>query len=232
MSPPTVLVTGASSGIGLCIARAFLDKGAEVHGVDRDPCPDDRVKMVRCDLSQREPTLRVAKRLSEELPILNVLVNNAGQMERTPLQDLELQRWDKVIHSNLTAPLILSKALAPKLAKVGGAIINIASTRATMSEPDTESYSASKGGLVALTHSLAISLGPDVRVNCISPGWIDVAGESLREADHSQHPCGRVGRPEDVARLVCFLADRENSFLTGAEFIIDGGMTRKMIYEP
>jgi len=109
----------------------------------------------------------------------------------------------------------------------------IASTRALMSEPDTESYSASKGGLVALAHALSISLAPDVRVNCVSPGWIEVRGYAkLRRKDHAQHPVGRVGKPEDVAELVAYLLDGKRSgFVTGANFTIDGGMTRKMIYE-
>jgi NAD(P)-dependent dehydrogenase (short-subunit alcohol dehydrogenase family) len=120
-----------------------------------------------------------------------------------------------------------------------GTIVNIASTRALMSEPDTESYSASKGGLVALTHALAVSLGSDVRVNCISPGWIDVSSrqkrsrrqaEILSEADHAQHPVGRVGRVEDVAAMAVFLASAESGFVTGQNFVVDGGMTRKMIY--
>jgi NAD(P)-dependent dehydrogenase (short-subunit alcohol dehydrogenase family) len=111
-----------------------------------------------------------------------------------------------------------------------GAVVTIASTRARMSEPDTEAYAASKGGLVALSHALAMSLGPDVRVNAISPGWIDVAGERLRPEDHAQHPAGRVGRPEDVASLAAWLLDPAQAFVTGSEFVLDGGMTRKMIY--
>ena len=116
-----------------------------------------------------------------------------------------------------------------------GAIVTISSTRALMSEPNTESYSASKGGLLALTHALAVSLAPDVRVNCVSPGWIVVRRDEekkLRRKDHLQHPGGRVGRPQDVAEIVAFLLDRERAgFITGANFIADGGMTRKMIYE-
>ena len=111
-----------------------------------------------------------------------------------------------------------------------GAVVAIASTRARQSEPNTESYSASKGGLVALAHALAISLGPDIRVNCVSPGWIDVKGDTLRQEDHAQHPAGRVGRPEDIAALVAWLVGPESGFVTGAEFVSDGGMTRKMIY--
>jgi len=116
-----------------------------------------------------------------------------------------------------------------------GAIVTIASTRALMSEPDTESYAATKGGLIALTHALAISLGADVRVNCVSPGWIvvrQVEARKLRRKDHAQRPVGRVGRPQDVAEMVAFLLDaRRSGFVTGANFIVDGGMTRKMIYE-
>jgi NAD(P)-dependent dehydrogenase (short-subunit alcohol dehydrogenase family) len=111
-----------------------------------------------------------------------------------------------------------------------GSVVTIASTRAKMSEADTEAYAASKGGLVALTHALAISLGPDVRVNAISPGWIDVAGQDLRPEDHAQHPAGRVGRPQDVASLAAWLLDPAQGFVTGGEFVVDGGMTRKMIY--
>lgn len=226
-----VLITGVSSGIGLATARHFLGQGAKVHGVDRDPCPESQVEFYRADLASREETVVLAETLLRELPGLDLLVNNAGQMERKPLADLCLERWDQVLHTNLTAPLILSRALAPKLAEEKGSIVNIASTRAHMSEPDTEAYSASKGGLIALTHSLAVSLGPYIRVNCISPGWIDVAGEPLRPVDHSQHPSGRVGVAEDIARTIDFLTKPENSFITGAEFVIDGGMTRKMIYE-
>jgi NAD(P)-dependent dehydrogenase (short-subunit alcohol dehydrogenase family) len=109
-------------------------------------------------------------------------------------------------------------------------VVNIASTRALQSEPDTEAYVAAKGGVVALTHALAISLGPQVRVNCVSPGWIDTGRSRLRRADHAQHPAGRVGRGEDVAELACYLLSERSGFTTGANFVVDGGMTRKMIY--
>jgi NAD(P)-dependent dehydrogenase (short-subunit alcohol dehydrogenase family) len=144
-----------------------------------------------------------------------------------------------VLAVNLTGPLLCAKHAASYLRKARGSIVNIASTRAFMSEPDTEAYSASKGGIAALTHSLAMSLGPEVRVNCISPGWIDTGSwkktsrrrqETLSEADHGQHPAGRVGRPEDIASLAAFLASPQASFITGANFMVDGGMTRKMIY--
>ena len=128
--------------------------------------------------------------------------------------------WRKVIDTNLTAAFLFARAAEKPLRAAGGAIVSIASTRASMSEPDTESYSATKGGLVALTHALAISLGPEVRVNCVSPGWIVVRRdeqEELRRKDHKQHPAGRVGKPEDIAEIVAFLLDRERAgFITGA----------------
>jgi NAD(P)-dependent dehydrogenase (short-subunit alcohol dehydrogenase family) len=171
----------------------------------------------------------------EKFGRLDALVSNAGIMVRKPLSRLTLADWHKVIDTNLTATFLLARAAEKPLRAPGGAIVSIASTRALMSEPNAESYAASKGGLVALTHALAISLGLEVRVNCVSPGWIAVRGDEqqeLRRKDHRQHPVGRVGKPQDVAQIVSFLLDRERSgFITGANFILDGGMTRKMIYE-
>lgn len=227
----TAVITGVSSGIGLEVSKTFLSAGWNVHGIDRVECPLSDIHFLQCDLSDRLQTLKAASRLRERLDGLDLLVNNAGQMERTHPTELSLERWDSILHSNLTAPFLLSRELVEHLAARQGSIVNIASTRAHMSEPNTESYSASKGGLVALTHALALSFGPRVRVNSISPGWIDVSDEKPTESDHAQHPAGRVGRPDDVARLVAFLADEHNSFITGADFVLDGGMTRKMIYE-
>ncbi len=161
-------------------------------------------------------------------------------MIRKPVTGLSIEEWDRVIGVNLTGMFLCMKHTAPHLKELKGAAVNIASTRALMSEPDTESYSASKGGIVALTHALAVSLGPDVRVNCISPGWIDVSNlkkaservpEELTEADHVQHPAGRVGRAEDIASMVSYLLSDRAAFITGQNFVVDGGMTRKMIYE-
>jgi NAD(P)-dependent dehydrogenase (short-subunit alcohol dehydrogenase family) len=146
-----------------------------------------------------------------------------------------------VLDTNLTGPLLATRHAVPHLRRAtgGGAIINIASTRALQSEPDSEAYAASKGGLVALTHALAISLGPAVRVHCISPGWIDTSayaprGERgpsrVRDEDHAQHPVGRVGRPEDVAALCAWLSSAEAGFVTGQNYVVDGGMTHKMIW--
>jgi NAD(P)-dependent dehydrogenase (short-subunit alcohol dehydrogenase family) len=152
-------------------------------------------------------------------------------MIRKPISELSLAEWSAVLATNLTSTFLLVRAAQTLLAASHGAVVTIASTRAHMSEPNTESYSASKGGLLAMTHALSISLGPAIRVNCISPGWIDTRGEPLAQTDHAQHPAGRVGRPEDVAALVSYLVGPEAGFVTGAEFTIDGGMTRKMIYD-
>jgi NAD(P)-dependent dehydrogenase (short-subunit alcohol dehydrogenase family) len=140
---------------------------------------------------------------------LDALVSNAGFMVRKPLRDLALAEWNAVLGTNLTGTFLLVRAAEAMLRAAGGAVVTVASTRARQSEPDTESYAASKGGLVALTHALAVSLGPDVRVNCISPGWIETKGEALRPETTRSTRRGRVGRPEDVAALAAWLLGRK-----------------------
>ena len=160
---------------------------------------------------------------------LDALVNNAGlaTAQGQPLESLALAEWRKVLGVNLDGPMLLAKHCAPYLREQQGAIVNIASTRAQQSEPHGEADAASKGGLLALTHALAISLGPKTRVNAIAPGWIS-DDDDLRPVDHEQHPVGRVGRVEDIAQAVLYLADA--GFVTGQVLTVDGGMTRKMIY--
>jgi NAD(P)-dependent dehydrogenase (short-subunit alcohol dehydrogenase family) len=238
---PVALVTGGANGIGRAIARHLLAAGWRVGIVDRPGSGLKRafsprarnVVLIEGDVREEETVSRAVKMLVAHFGQLDAVVSNAGIMIRKPLRRLTLAEWHRVIDTNLTAAFLLARAAERFLRKARGAIVVIASTRALMSEPNTESYAASKGGLVALTHALAISLGPDVRVNCVSPGWIATKNYSaLRRKDHTQHPVGRVGKPQDIAEIVAWLVDAKRSgFVTGANFVVDGGMTRKMIYE-
>jgi NAD(P)-dependent dehydrogenase (short-subunit alcohol dehydrogenase family) len=237
---PAALITGGANGIGRAIARHLLASGWRVGIIDlpgsgaRRSFPNSRnVVVIEGDVRESETSARAVASLLEHFSRLDAVVSNAGIMIRKPLRRLTLTEWHRVIDTNLTAAFLLARAAEKPLRQTRGAIVTIASTRALMSEPNTESYSATKGGLVALTHALAMSLGPDVRVNCVSPGWIETKNYgALRRKDHTQHPVGRVGKPEDVAEIVGWLLDAKRSgFVTGANFVVDGGMTRKMIYE-
>ncbi len=224
------LVTGGARGIGKAIAHALLLRGYRVAIADVQAGAEAGFFFRRCDVS-REPQVRDCVRaVLRAFGRLDVLVNNAGLTDPRdpPVDRLALAAWNRRIAVNLTGPFLMAKHCAPHLRRTRGAVVNIASTRALQSEPDTEAYAASKGGLVALTHALSMSLAPQVRVNCISPGWI--AKAPVTKKDHAQHPVGRVGRPEDVAELVAYLVSARAGFVTGQNFVIDGGMTRKMIY--
>ncbi len=244
----TAVVTGAGQGIGRAIAAALLKAGAKVWLVDCDAEAGTEtsaelaalgpVDFVLTDIADADAVEALPQRVTVDGG-LDLLVNNAAVMVRKPLAELTPAEWRRALDVNLTGPFLCSRAFAPLLRKRSGSIVNIASTRALMSEPHTESYAASKGGLVALTHALAMSLGPEVRVNCVSPGWIDVTAlakrsrrqlAQLSEQDHAQHPAGRVGKAEDIAAMVLYLASTEAGFITGENIVIDGGMTRKMIY--
>src|ERR1700726_4805646 len=241
ITKPVALVTGGANGIGRAIAHHLLASGWRVgiidtpgSGLKRAFSPRDRsVILVEGDVREEETVSRAVKMLVAHFGQLDAVVSNAGIMIRKPLRRLTLAEWHRVLDTNLTATFLLARAAEKPLRKAHGSIVTIASTRALMSEPGTESYSASKGGIVALTHALAVSLGPDIRVNCVSPGWIETKDQgALRRKDHAQHPAGRVGKPQDIAEIVAWLLDGERSgFVTGTNFVIDGGMTRKMIYE-
>jgi hypothetical protein len=242
-----MLVTGGAQGIGKGIASLLAARGYRVVAADHDTqagrdldLPD--VWFTPCDVSREPSVRRCIAAVLRRFGRLDALINNAGLADPAsgPLEKLRLADWNRRIAVNLTGVFLMAKHAAPHLRGTRGVVVNIASTRALQSEPDAESYAASKGGVVALTHAMAMSLGPEVRVNCVSPGWIDVSGEwrkrsarkplKLRRADHVQHPAGRVGRPEDVAALVAYLVSDEAAFVTGQNFVIDGGMTKKMIY--
>lgn len=245
-----VLVTGGAQGIGKAIARAFAQAGAhlviadidEAAGLEllRDQAMEGRVRYVRCDVGIPQEVEALMETVTAQEGRLDVLVNNAGIMVSQPPGELSVEAWDRVLNVNLRGPFLCVKYGLPLLQKGRHpSVINIASTRALMSEPNTEAYSASKAGLLGLTHALAISLGPRIRVNAVVPGWIDVSAwkrsdlahqEPLTEADHQQHPVGRVGRPQDIAAACLYLASEEASFITGQYLVADGGMTVKMIY--
>lgn len=241
------LVTGAARGIGLGIAAWLISEGWQVVLTDRDRVRGSKVTKVlgenawfiAMDVSSEEQvTLCVAEVLGQ-FGRLDALVCNAAVADphNATLESLSLHDWNRVLAVNLSGPMLLAKHCAPYLRAHGGAIVNLTSTRATQSEPDTEAYAASKGGLLALSHALAISLGPEIRVNAVSPGWIDTRDPSVRRAeplsdsDHAQHPVGRVGTVEDVAAMVVWLLSKNAGFVTGQEFVVDGGMTKKMVYQ-
>ena len=223
-----MVLTGNASGIGRVIEEAYRAKGWTLFTVDRTGASSE--KHYQGDLADTDTVLDFCRLIAAKTDSVDVLVNNAAAMVRTPPEELPLEEWERVLKTNLTAPFLLTRELAPLLRSGLGRVLNLTSTRAHMSEPSTESYSASKGGLLALTHALAVSLGPDIKVNCISPGWIDTSDEQLSKEDHSQHPAGRVGTTADIVGLVDYLTDPRTEFVTGSEFVVDGGMTRKMMY--
>lgn len=232
MAARVALVTGAGHGIGAAIAARLDRDGWRVVVADRDPgaVPPPNGRAVTCDVADETLVNTLVAGVAAQEGQLDALVCNAGIMIRKPIADLTLADWSQVIGTNLTSTFLLVRAAESLLRTAKGAVVTIASSRAHMSEPNTEAYAASKGGIVALTHALAISLGPDVRVNCISPGWILTKGPKPTQEEHAFHPAGRVGVPEDVAALTAFLLGPDSHFITGAEFLVDGGVTRKMIY--
>ena len=227
------LVTGGAKGIGRGLVARLAREGWQVAAMDRDAGALEGLPEGACavtgDVSD-EASVRAAV-AATGWDGLDLLVNNAGLAgpEAGPVEDLALGDWQRWIDTNLTGALLMTKHCVPLLRVRRGTIVNVTSSRAHQSEPNTEPYAAAKGGLTALTHALAVSLGPEIRVNAIAPGWIVTEGwDELREIDHAQHPAGRAGRPEDVAEAVLWLAGA--GFMTGQEVVLDGGMTRKMIY--
>lgn len=247
-----IAITGGGAGIGRGLAWHFARAGYAVSIMDPDRTAGREALQVMREYGA--PALFVGGDVSKpadvnhwlaqtkaRLGVPDVLINNAGIMIRKDVLKLTMAEFDKVIAINLRGTFIAAQAAARMMARRGrgGCIINMASTRAFMSEPDTEGYSASKGGIVALTHSMAISLGPHrVRVNAIAPGWIETgdwqkASQAKTphhsKADREQHPVGRVGTPDDIAKACQFLAESAD-FITGQTLVVDGGMTVKMIY--
>ncbi len=239
------IVTGAASGIGLGITEHLLSRGWRVAAIDCDKealarLPHRETLLpVPADISCEEDVKAAHDRISGWTDAIHLLVNNAGiaDPETGPLDTLTLKTWNRMLATNLTGAFLMVRATLPMLRRAAedapgaASVINIASTRALQSEPHTEAYAATKGGLLSLTHALAMSLGPQLRVNAVLPGWIAAPGTELGDTDHSQHPVGRVGRPADIAGAVEYLAGEEAGFVTGQTLTVDGGMTVKMIYE-
>lgn len=242
------LVTGAARGIGKGIAASLLRAGWSVVLGDVDEVEGllaaeemarlGTVEFVPLDVADEASVQAVLEQIEGDFGRLDGLVNNAGlaDPDNGPLEQLSLEAWNRRLSVNLTGAFLVSRQCIGLLRDSGGAIVNIASTRALQSEPHTEAYAASKGGLVALTHAMAVSLGPEVRVNAVSPGWIDTRSEALQasdplsQVDHEQHAVGRVGQPEDIGELVAFLLSPAAAFITGQNLVADGGMSRQMIY--
>lgn len=248
---PVGLVTGAARGIGYGIAERLSRDGWRVVIADVDPdagheaatalAATGTVHCVSCDVADERSVAEAIRSVHAHHGRIDGLVNNAGVAapHGAPIEQLPLADWHRVLETNLTGAFLCAKHAAPHLRERRGAIVNMASTRALQSEPDSEAYAASKGGLLALTHALAISLGPAVRVNAVSPGWIDVSRQrpareqysaEIEASDHAQHPSGRVGTVADIAALTAFLLSQEAAFITGQNHVADGGMSRRMIY--
>lgn len=251
MQRRSIIVTGGAQGIGLAISELLLAQGATVSIFDSDESAlaqlsdlHDRyghdLLVVRCDVAQENSVKAAVAQVLQRFAKVDGLVNNAGiaNPDSGPVETLDLTDWQCWLDVDLTAPFLLAKHCAKYLALNKGAIVNVVSTRALQSEPNSEAYAAAKGGLLSLTHALAISFADRIRVNAISPGWIvtnDYAKPErkrtqLSEKDHKQHPAGRVGRPQDIAEMVQFLLSDKAEFITGQNFVVDGGMTKKMVY--
>ncbi|MBW8350673.1 SDR family oxidoreductase [Bacillus sp. IITD106] len=240
MENQVVIITGAANGIGKGVAKMYAEQGAKVVLADIDVKSGEAIAeklgpsalFQQTDVRKAEDIIQLMKKAAEHFGKIDVLINNTGKgINRSPY-DLSIEEWDDVVHTNLRSTFLCSREAAKYMREAGGAIVNIASTRALMSEPNSEAYAASKGGILALTHALAASFSDDrITVNAISPGWIETGDYSvLREIDHTQHFSGRVGKPDDIARACLYLTNPENDFVTGINLVVDGGMTRKMMY--
>lgn len=237
-----VIVTGASKGIGRGVAEAYSAKGFQVVLADMDKKNGEIMSQqlvgslfIQTDVRKEQDVKKLMEQTIHTFGRIDILINNAGKSDFKPLFELSVEEWDDVINTNLRSVFLCSREAGLQMSKQesGGSIVNIASTRATMSEPNSEAYAATKGGIVSITHALASSLAEHrVTVNAISPGWIETGDYSeLRDIDHAQHLSGRVGKPSDIAKACLYLTDPQNDFVTGTNLVIDGGMTRKMIYE-
>ena len=219
-----VIVTGGAQGIGKCIAEEFRKQGALVEVIDKQEGQGHFVG----DLSNKYAIEEFTKLVIEKYGKVDFIVNNALPLMKG-IDECSYEEFEYALKVGVTAPFYMVKLLKDYLAE-GASIVNISSSRDRMSQPQTESYTAAKGGIAALTHALAVSLAGKARVNSISPGWIDSDYKVYEGPDAYQQPAGRVGNPLDIANMVLFLCSEKAGFITGENICIDGGMTRQMIY--
>lgn len=225
-----VAITGASHGIGQGIARAFIHAGATVFSIDKDIYDGDLpIHTFVGDIASRFDRELFLEYVLTQTNHIDILVHNAIESSHGILSPLDLDQFERILNIGITAPYHLM-SLCKKYMPSGSSMINIVSTRAFQSQKNTEAYSSAKGGLNSLTHALANSLGPTIRVNAIAPGWIDTHQSELSESDKAQHLTHSVGSVEDIAEAVLFLASSKAKFITGETLVIDGGMSKRMIY--
>ncbi|HHW24957.1 MAG TPA: SDR family oxidoreductase [Clostridiales bacterium] len=226
----TVVITGGSHGIGRRICERFTFAGAKVYSVDlAEPAEHlPGCKTFVGDIGEESTLREFANFVTSESQEVNIIVNNAPPVMRG-LENCTWNEFNYALRVGVTAPFMLVKLLFDHLAP-GASIVNISSTRDSMSQPNTESYAAAKGGIRALTHALAVTLAGRARVNSISPGWINCSGADYKGSDLTQHPVKRIGTPDDIASLVLYLCSDAAGFITGENIVVDGGMTKLMIY--
>lgn len=223
------VITGGSHGIGLAAAQEFIKAGAKVAVMDLNPCHESVDFFYQGDIANESDMNAFVSKVVRQFGKVDYLINNACISRGGILSDCGYDDFLYVQKVGVVAPYMLTKLFLPRFNQ-NGAVVNIASTRAYQSQPDTESYSAAKGGIAALTHALAVSLAGIVRVNCISPGWISTDVDVFSPADSVQHPSRRVGIPGDIANMVLYLCSEKAGFINGENIIIDGGMSKQMIY--
>lgn len=238
-----VFVTGGASGIGCGIVEYFIKEGATVAFCDTDKeqgeivAAENGAIFYHTDVCDADKLTATLKDLCSRFGDIDIIINNVGVSKFTPINEISIEEFDAIVSTNLRPAFITSRFMArqrncAEARSRYGRIINIASTRHLQSEPNSEAYAASKGGIISLTHALAISLAEyNITVNCISPGWIDTGHYPIGDADKQQHPSGRVGTPADIAHMCGYLCQEQNNFINGQNIIIDGGMTKKMIYQ-
>jgi len=233
----TCIVTGGANGIGKRITERLIEEGDFVAVIDVDQnagellakrYPSESLMFYHGDITEPEVIEQFVTELIKLHPSVDIVINNAC-VGKGGLNTCSYEDFNYVLRLGVSAPFYLTKLLMPYL-NPNSSIVNIASTRAFMSQPDTESYTAAKGGIIALTHGMSITLAGKARVNSVSPGWIDTGHLPYSEPDHLQHPVGRIGIPDDIADIVLFLCSEKAGFITGQNFTVDGGMTKQMIY--